>query len=87
MDVARNRERSLAIQVHNEGSAISPVNRKRIFDPFFTTVRDRSSGGFGLSIVKALIEAHNGTIELVDAHSGTTFEIVLPLHGTKNTSG
>jgi len=79
VDVARNKERSLLIQVHNEGKTILPANREKIFDPFFTTTRDRSRGGFGLSIVKALVEAHKGTIDLIDAGSGTTFEIVLPI--------
>jgi len=79
VDLVTQRERALSIKVHNEGSKILVANRERIFDPFYTTSRDGVASGLGLTIVKTLIDAHNGTIDLIDAGSGTTFEIILPI--------
>ena len=79
LDVAKQRERSLAIVVHNDGQGILPIDRERVFDPFFTTSKSRANSGLGLAIVKAVLAAHNATIELVDTSSGVTFEIVLPI--------
>lgn len=67
------------LRVADDGSGVSPANRARIFDPFFTTRRAEGGTGMGLPIVRALVEAHRGTIDLVDGDRGATFEIVLPL--------
>lgn len=79
LGIAKHRERSLAIRVHNDGQAILSIDRERVFDPFFTTSKSRANSGLGLAIVKTVLAAHNATIELVDTGSGVTFEIVLPI--------
>jgi two-component system OmpR family sensor kinase len=53
-----------------------------VFDRFYRgdTSRDRASGGsgLGLSIARALIEAHGGTIDVQSTPGeGTTFSILL----------
>ena len=78
-DLTAHRKRSMQIQVSNKGRKISDTNVKKIFDPFFTTSRDRGSSGLGLSVIKALVEAHQGVIEHIPSDSGATFQIVLPL--------
>ena len=68
---------SVLITVADSGPGFAPKDVSRIFDPFFTT---KSHGmGMGLSICRALVEAHNGQLS---AHSrvekGAVFEITLP---------
>jgi signal transduction histidine kinase len=68
---------SVLITVADSGPGFAPKDVSRIFDPFFTT---KSHGmGMGLSICRALVEAHNGQLS---AHSGVekgaVFEITLP---------
>jgi signal transduction histidine kinase len=50
--------------------------RERIFEPFFTT-RARGNG-IGLAIVKSVVQAHLGSVRLVDSGGGATFVIDLP---------
>jgi signal transduction histidine kinase len=45
-----------------------------------TTTRTREGSGIGLSIVKSLVELHNGTISLVsDEGRGSEFIIEIPV--------
>ncbi|WP_340108033.1 HAMP domain-containing sensor histidine kinase [Pikeienuella sp. HZG-20] len=71
------------IRVSDDGAGVSKANRAKIFDPFFTTRRAEGGTGMGLSIVRALIEAHDGSIRLAEPApedpSGAVFEIDLPL--------
>jgi two-component system, OmpR family, sensor kinase len=67
----------LEVRVSDNGTGISEGNRSRIFEPFFTTRREAGGTGMGLQIVRSMLAAHNGTIELLSATTGTTFKIVL----------
>ena len=55
--------------------------RDKIFDAFVREDKARRSStggaGLGLAITKAIIEKHNGTIELVNGIKGTEYRIVL----------
>lgn len=68
------------IQVADDGMGIAPDALPLIFDRFYRTdpSRDRSGSGLGLSIVKWIVDAHKGKIEV---HSrlgkGTTFLVRL----------
>ncbi|MEP7304364.1 MAG: PAS domain S-box protein [Acidobacteriota bacterium] len=66
------------IEVADTGPGIPTEIRAKLFTPFVTT---KSRGtGLGLSTVKRLIEAHNGTIEVAcPPEGGTTVVITLPL--------
>lgn len=64
------------IVVSDNGPGVPARIRSRIFEPFFTT-RARGNG-IGLSIVRSVVEAHGGSIHLVDAGVGATFVIDLP---------
>ncbi|MBI3185373.1 MAG: GAF domain-containing protein [Myxococcales bacterium] len=70
--------RVMRVEVSDEGVGIPPQHLGRIFEPFFTT---KASGtGLGLAVVKRIIDAHGGEIEVRSASgSGTTFTVRLPL--------
>jgi two-component system CheB/CheR fusion protein len=75
---------SVTIEVHDSGTGISPELLPHIFDLFVQNERslDRSQGGLGigLSIVKRLVEMHQGTVCAVSEGigRGCTFSIRLP---------
>lgn len=66
------------LAVIDAGPGIPESNTDRIFEQFVTTKTDGL--GFGLSISKSIVEAHNGTIDFESKPSGgTTFRCTLPL--------
>lgn len=74
-----NRDSSTALlTVKDSGEGIEKTNLDRIFEPFYTT---KASGtGLGLAIVKAIVESHDGNIEVESQPArGTKIEVSLPL--------
>ncbi|MDX1992414.1 MAG: PAS domain S-box protein [bacterium] len=72
----------LEIIVHNEGDGILPNELSRVFDPFFrgSTISEIKGLGLGLTLAKAAVEAHQGTIHIDSVlHQGTRVTIALPL--------
>jgi signal transduction histidine kinase len=69
----------LVVHVVDDGEGISEGNRERIFEPFFTTRRESGGTGMGLQIVRSMLAAHAGSIELAQSTSGAAFDIRLPL--------
>lgn len=73
---------ALALRVTDTGVGISEQDRDHLFDRFF---RARGSdgvpgAGLGLSIVKAIVDAHGGRIEVTSrVGAGTSFEVRLPI--------
>ncbi|MFN3410862.1 MAG: ATP-binding protein, partial [Exilispira sp.] len=68
----------------DNGSGISDKDKDKIFEPYFTT-KEKGSG-FGLTIVKSIIENLNGKIEFIGNgyydsknYHGATFLIQLPI--------
>jgi two-component system sensor histidine kinase BaeS len=72
----------VSIVVSDTGAGIPPEHLDRIFDRFYRvdTARDQQSGGsgLGLSIVRAVVEQHGGTIAASNGpDGGARFEIRL----------
>jgi len=67
------------IFVRDNGSGISPEDRKKIFSPFFTTKPVGKGTGLGLSVCYGIISKMGGIME-VDSEKGvgTTFNVILP---------
>ena len=66
--------------VLDHGDGISPANLDKIWERFFTTERVRGGTGIGLSIVRAVVEAHGGTVHVVSTKgAGACFSFRLPL--------
>jgi two-component system nitrogen regulation sensor histidine kinase NtrY len=66
------------VRVVDAGPGVPEAVRAHMFEPYFTT---KSSGtGLGLAICRRLVEAHGGTIRLVQSVPGRTeFAIELPI--------
>ncbi|HNW79837.1 MAG TPA: HAMP domain-containing sensor histidine kinase, partial [Candidatus Competibacteraceae bacterium] len=67
------------IEISDNGPGISAANAARVFEPFFTTARARGGTGLGLAVVRALLKAYRGRIELLDGGPGARLRIELPL--------
>ena len=74
---------NLTVQVIDSGIGISPEMRPRLFNAFEQDSKARSFGGLGLglSICKAVVEMHGGTIsaESDGAGKGSTLTVMLPI--------
>jgi signal transduction histidine kinase len=63
------------------GPGIPPEVQARIFDPFFTTKPAGQGTGLGLAVVKDLVEAAGGRVEVDSGpESGTTLRLEFPRH-------
>jgi PAS domain S-box-containing protein len=67
----------VCVSVRDQGVGVSAEARERIFDQFFTTKEEGL--GMGLAIVRSVIEAHGGKIEVENlAGAGARFSFTLP---------
>jgi len=77
---ARKSPDGIVIRVRDSGPGIAPQHLPLIFDRFYKADASRKAGGgsgLGLSIVRAIVERHGGTITARN-DNGAVFEIVLP---------
>jgi two-component system phosphate regulon sensor histidine kinase PhoR len=77
------KKQNLILYFSDSGQGIEPQNLDRIFDRFYRTdaARTRVGGGtgLGLAITRAIVQAHQGTIEVTSKlGKGTTFTITIP---------
>lgn len=63
-DHLRNGDEVVILRLKDNGSGISEKNLKKIFDPFFTTKATGVGTGLGLSVVRKIVELHNGWIDV-----------------------
>ena len=66
---------SYTITVENNGPEIKGEFKRKIFNKFFTTKGKRNGSGMGLSIVKNVLEEHQGKIDLKSDAMTTRFII------------
>jgi len=68
----RNKAGEVEIHVVDAGPGIDPAEREKVFHRFHRVPGDSTAGsGLGLSIVKAIVEHHQGRISLEDAMPGS----------------
>ena len=71
------------VRIADRGPGIPPEEQAHLFEPFYRgrrAVQAQTHGtGLGLSLVKGIVEAHEGTIELEsEPGQGTTFTVRIP---------
>ncbi|PYQ74011.1 MAG: two-component sensor histidine kinase [Acidobacteria bacterium] len=79
--VRRDGDRAV-LEVRDTGAGITPDEVSRIWDRLFRgdTSRAERGLGLGLSLVKAIVEAHGGTVGVTsEPGRGSTFTVLLPL--------
>ena len=79
----------IIIHIGDNGKGIPEELRKSIFEPFVVGNKSRTGvkgSGLGLAISKRIVEAHGGTIKLIDPDDSrwkTMYRIVLPKYDKK----
>jgi two-component system sensor histidine kinase GlrK len=81
----------LIIDVADTGPGIAPEDRARIFEAFYQGATPHGGlvrgTGIGLSVVQEFVQAHGGTIEIVDGEfPGAHFRVRLPTSTGGSTS-
>jgi two-component system, LuxR family, sensor kinase FixL len=67
--------RRILFRIVDTGEGVLPLTRQRLFEPFST---DKATGmGIGLSICRAIADAHGGSLDATDSQHGE-FDLVLP---------
>jgi signal transduction histidine kinase len=81
--VVATAENEIAVSVADCGPGISPEDAEHIFDPFYST---KGGGlGVGLSISRAIVEAHGGRLSLApNKGGGCVFQFTLPVANEGN---
>ncbi len=76
------------LDVVDHGTGIAPEIRERIFEPFFTNSVIGQGMGLGLSICKAIVAAHGGTLTVEsEIGAGSTFRVELPAAAVEELPG
>lgn len=73
----------IKLWIKDNGNGIKDEDKEYIFERFFQGSSEKKieGSGLGLSIVKAIVEAHNGSIKCVSqVDQGSKFTIFLPIH-------
>ena len=78
--------RQVCFEVEDNGIGLDRREARKIFDRFYqvdqSLTRQRGGCGLGLSIVKFIVEAHDGTVEVTsEPGKGSTFRVRIPPAG------
>jgi len=77
---------NVVLAVSDTGMGVPSAEQRRLFDRFFraSSAQERAieGTGLGLTIARAIVEAHGGSIDFTSVEGvGTTFRVQLPLAG------
>lgn len=70
---------TFSIEVKDNGKGMNEEELKKIFKPFYQASENKPGTGIGLSIVKGIVEAHHGQVNVTSQTGhGSSFMITLP---------
>jgi two-component system sensor histidine kinase KdpD len=78
-------DNTITVEVADRGPGLPPGDEQRVFEKFYRLQRpgERSGAGLGLTICRAIIDAHGGHIWAENRPGGgAAFRFTLPMHGT-----
>jgi signal transduction histidine kinase len=76
---ARRRGEEIVIAVSDTGKGLTEEDRQRVFDRFWRGDRSYRGSGLGLAMVRAVVEAHGGSVEVEsEPGRGAKFSIRIP---------
>ena len=68
-----------SIEVHDSGPGVPPELRDKIFERFWRGENSKEGAGLGLSIVRRIMNALNGSVAVSDApEGGAQFSLIFP---------
>lgn len=74
------KSKRLFLKVTNSGKGLTPYELNNIFERFYQTNEQNQGSGIGLSLVKELVELHQGKIEVQSIpNEETIFQINIPI--------
>lgn len=68
----------VVLDIEDTGGGIPDSIIHRVFDPFFTTKKIGKGTGLGLSLSRTSLEAHGGSLSVVNTGHGARFTLRLP---------
>ncbi|HSC89301.1 MAG TPA: ATP-binding protein [Polyangiaceae bacterium] len=82
--LAPARRHAIEFRVADSGIGIAEEERERVFDAFYqvdsSATRQAGGAGLGLSIVKRLVDSHDGKVRVQpNSPSGTVFVVTIPI--------
>jgi two-component system sensor histidine kinase MprB len=78
----RSHRQAAIVEITDCGVGVAAADQERIFDRFYraSSARHRPGFGLGLPIVRDLVQAHGGRVDMASVPGrGSTFRISLPL--------
>jgi len=76
----RSKGACVFVEVEDTGPGIPPELLDKVFDPFFTTKEKGKGTGLGLAMVRAIVQQHDGVLQVAsEPGQGTRFRVLLPV--------
>lgn len=74
----------MMLSVRDTGTGMDERTMQHVFEPFFSTKHSGKGTGLGLTIVRSIVQQHNGFIDIEsEVNKGTTFKIFFPAAGMR----
>ncbi len=71
-----DQEKSIIIEISDNGGGIDTGIIKKIFDPYFSTKKEKNGAGLGLYMAKVIVQEHNqGSLRVENRNKGVCFII------------